>query len=160
MRTFAIGFADQRPFSWRGFELDGDWLVSFPEDGSFESISGEGFHVYTLSFEEELVRATAEALQLPVGPLLSREVCVRRINPEAANSVRETLRHLRSLARLRRTADHEARLTGVMEGTLLVSLLQAFGEGHVGRIAPSSVRARAVRRRTGRTDTAPREPGL
>lgn len=160
MRTFAIGIANQRPFSWRGFELDGDWLVSFPEDGSFESVSGEGFHVYTLSFEEELVRATAEALQLPVGPFLSREARVLRSSPEAASRVREALRHVRRLAGSRRSTDHGARLTGVMEGTLLVSLLQAFSEGHTERVAAHSVRARAARRATEFIEHAGRTPLL
>mgnify|MGYP001814548002 CR=1 FL=1 len=158
MRTFAIGIADQRPFSWRGFELDGDWLVSFPEDGSVESVSGEGFHGYTLSFEEELVRSAAEALQLPVDPLLSREACVRRTRPEAASRVREALRHVRRLGGSRMSAEHGARLTGMMEGTLLVSLLQAFGEGHTERIAVPSVRARAVRRATEFIEHAGRTP--
>lgn len=158
--TFAIGVQDQQPFSWRGFELDGDWLVAFPVDGSFESVSREGFHVYTLSFEEHLVRATAEALQLPAGPLFSREACVLRTSPEAASKVRESLRHVRRLAGSRPSAEHGARLTGVMEGTLLVSLLQAFSEGHIERTSAPTVRARAVRRATEFIEQGGRTPLL
>jgi AraC family ethanolamine operon transcriptional activator len=47
-----------------------------------------------------------------------------------------------------------------MEGTLLVSLLQAFSEGHTERVAAPSVRARAVRRATEFIELAGRTPLL
>jgi AraC-like DNA-binding protein len=158
MRTFGIGLSNQGPFPWRGFELDGDWLVSFPEDGTFESVSGKDFHVYTLSFDDDLVHATAEALQLPLDSCLSREAAVRSVTPRAANSIRATLKEVRRLAVSRRSADRESQLTRLMEGSLLVSLLQAFDEGHAERIVAPSLRARAVRLATELIEQEERSP--
>ncbi len=62
LRTFVISAADSTPFKWRGFEVGRTELLVFPRNPELRSLSSGGFHIYTYSIHEEVLRKKGQEL--------------------------------------------------------------------------------------------------
>jgi len=147
-RTFGVGFDGRQEFPWNGQTIGGDWLLSFPEDGSFESVSGESFHVYTLSFREELVQRTAEVLGLPPVGEAPSATGASRLNSRSARGIRRTLRSVVQASRqVQLPGDGECHgLARIIEWDLLSQILHGIGDGQPTSQPRANLRAHALRR--------------
>lgn len=62
--TFAIPAIDNRSFWWHYRKVDSNDLLVFPESRELKCISYDGFHVYTLSIEQEFLNCLIERFGL------------------------------------------------------------------------------------------------
>ena len=99
MKTFVIMAEDATPFVWRKQEVTRDNLIVFPDDSELDAVSRGGFHVYTLSLAEHIVK---EKLQSEACPALARRVKqggVLKAQPKKVQELRRLLRHVISQVR-------------------------------------------------------------
>ena len=149
-RTFGIGADGNQRLHWNGHTVESDWILSFPPDGSFDSVSGETFHFYALSFDEELVQSTARLLGLqPVGDLLPAAGTPR----QSAESVRCIRRTLQSIVRSSRQAqvsgsNEHLGIARVIEWDLLSQILRGLAASRPAERSRAHFRSLALRRCT------------
>lgn len=64
-RTFGVPAEGCSPFTFRGWGPSEDAVVIFPSGEEFGGVSNPGFHVFTLTFPEELLARRSQELGLP-----------------------------------------------------------------------------------------------
>jgi AraC-like DNA-binding protein len=64
-RTFAIPADSDFRIFWRGQEVTGQQVMTFPRGGELEAASAPGFHVFTLTLPEDLIAGATDELGLP-----------------------------------------------------------------------------------------------
>jgi len=149
-RTFGVGANRNQCFPWNGHAVEDDWLLSFPMDGTFESVSGDNFHVYTLSFDEELIQDTAQALGLPPPGELLPASGASRPSPESVRGIRSAVRHIVRASREVQvlSSDEQFGLARVIEWNLLGRILNAFADGQPAKRPRARLRDLALQRST------------
>ena len=149
-RTFGVGADSNQRFPWNGHAVEDEWLLSFPTDGTFESVSGESFHAYTLSFDEELIQDTAQVLGLPpLGDMLPASGASQP-SPESVRGIRGALRHIVRASREVQvlSSGEQFGLERVIEWDLLGRILNAFADGQPVKRPGARLRDLALRRST------------
>lgn len=149
-RTFGIGADGNQRLHWNGHTVESDWILSFPSDGSFDSVSGKTFHFYALSFDEELVQSTARLLGLPpVGDLLPAAGTPRQ-SAESVRCIRRTLQSIIQASRQFQIPDSgmHAGLARVIEWDLLSQILSGLATGRPAARPMAHLRSVALRRCT------------
>lgn len=149
-RTFGVGATEDQRLRWNGHTVESDWILSFPCDGSFESVSDGTFHVYSLSYDDDLVRNTVQLLGLPpVSDLLPAAGDSRR-SPGFVRHIRQTLLGIIRASRqiqMPNSGGH-AGLARVIEWDLLSQLLSGLAAGRPAARPEARLRSRALRRCT------------
>lgn len=150
VRTFGVGANSNQRFPWNGQAVEDDWLLAFPMDGAFESVSDETFHAYTLSFDEELIQNTAQVLGLPLPGELLPATGASQPSPGSVRGIRRILRHIVEASReaqVLSSGEHNG-LVRVIEWDLLGRILNAFAEGQSVKGPRARLRDLALRRCT------------
>jgi len=149
-RTFGIGADGNQRLHWNGHTVESDWILSFPSDGSFESVSDGAFHVYSLSFHEELIRGTVRMLGLPpVGDLLPTTGASRH-SAEPLQRIRRTLQNIIGASRqvqISGSSEHLG-LAPAIEFDLLSEILRGLAAGRPAARPRAHTRSLARRRCT------------
>lgn len=152
--TFGIGVEATQELSWCGQMARDDFLVSFPADGEYESGSDESFHVYTLTFDTELVHEVARILGQSDGAVSLPSTGVFRASWERASAIREIVARILGTSRERGSSDSPRGLTRAIEYELLVELLAALSIGRRAKSPGPKLRALALRRSRDFVDAA------
>ena len=147
-RTFGVGVNADQSFPWCGQSVRDDWLLSFPIDGEFESISDESFHSYSLTFDEELVRETAQVLYGSSGDAALPAVGLFNVGHERLGLIRGILRRIAMTSRMQPSPRQARGLSQAIEWDLLSELMQAFAAGRKEWKSTSRLRAIALKRST------------
>ena len=94
-KTFAIPAIDTRAFWWHYRKVDHNHLLVFPENRKLKCISYDGFHVYTLSIQEEYLEALCDTygFKRVAGKLRGKEkvIPISKPNIYLLNSILQTL---------------------------------------------------------------------
>ena len=147
-RTFGVGVDADQSFPWCGQSVRDDWLLSFPVDGEFESISDESFHSYSLTFDEELVRETAQLLYGPPGRESLPAAGAFNVGHERLGLIRGILRRIATTSRMQPSPGQARGLSRDIEWDLLSEILQAFAAGREEWKPTGRLRAIALKRAT------------
>ena len=147
-RTFGVAADDDQHFPWNGYGFAGDNILSFPADGAFESVSGVGFHVYSLSFDEELVQHTAEVLGLHFSGDSLPAAGTSEASAEPMRGIRDTIRRILETSRQNETpgSDEQHGLARVIEWKLLSQILKALSASRPLKRPRARLRALALKR--------------
>ena len=122
--------------------------MSFPVDGEFESTTDESFHAYSLSFDEELVRETAQLLYGSSGDAALPAAGVFNVDHERLGLIREILRRIAMTSRMQPSPGQARGLSQAIEWDLLSDLMQAFAAGREEWKPTGRLRAIALKRST------------
>lgn len=94
-KTFAIPAIDSRAFWWHYRKVDHNHLLVFPESRKLKCISYDGFHVYTLSIQEQYLKTLCDTFGFTrvAGKLKGKEKVVPVSKPDIylLNSMLQTL---------------------------------------------------------------------
>ncbi len=91
LRTIAIPADPEQQFLWRRKEVTGDQLCLFPKDQELDGVAQPGFHVFTLSFTEDILEETIERLELPSSQNLFAGIEVLTPDPTSLHFLRQWL---------------------------------------------------------------------
>ena len=147
-RTFGVAADENQHFPWNGYAFEGDSILSFPADGAFESVSDSGFHVYSLSFGEELVQNTAEVLGLHFSGNSLPPASASEASAEPMRGIRDTLRRILETSRQSEIpgSDEQHGLARVIEWKLLSQILKALSASRPSKRPGARLRALALQR--------------
>ena len=127
MRTFAIIEENIHDLTWFGKPVSASSVLCFPTSGELESVSRPGFHVYTLSFSEELIEQAIDQLHLPnKKDILRSEATIRECNTLLIQSLRVQLRNLAGEMANNPDMFLNAELCKIIETEILYSLLNVL----------------------------------
>ena len=94
-KTFAIPAIDSRAFWWHYRKVDHNHLLVFPENRKLKCISYDGFHVYTLSIQEQYLKTLCDTYGFTrvTGKLRGKEkvLPIAKPNIYLLNSMLQTL---------------------------------------------------------------------
>ncbi len=144
--TFGLGVDAGQDLPWCGQHARDDWLLLFPVNGEYDSVSDESFHGYTLTFDEGLVRETAHLLGGPSDVELASSTGVFNMGRQRAAALREMVRGIMRTARSRPDGEFTEALARAIEQDLLLEIFRAFADGHPAKPPMSGLRSLAVRR--------------
>ena len=146
--TFGLGVDAGQDFPWCGRHARDDWLLFFPVNGEYDSVSDESFHGYSLTFDEGLVRETAHLLGGPSDVEPGSSTGVFNVGRERAAALRGMVRGIMRAARSRPDGEFSEALARAIEQDLLPAILRAFADGQPAKPPTSRLRSLAVRRST------------
>jgi AraC family ethanolamine operon transcriptional activator len=160
MRTVGVPADPTQRIFFRGHWADGNRLMFFPRGSELDSASAPGFHVFSVSYEEDRLSEVFQALAGTdyTGLLAGREVidCSADVMQSVRRAIREFMRS--SMAREGADARDES---GHRDGgiDLLETIVEVLALDEGPRIAePARTRALVVRRSLDLIDASSREP--
>jgi AraC family ethanolamine operon transcriptional activator len=160
LRTVGVPADSAQRIFFRNHWADANQLMFFPRGSEMDSVSVPGFHVFSVSFEEDRLSEISQALEGTdnTGLLAGREVvdCA----PGVMQSVRHAIHQFMSSSVMREDADVQTELAHRDSG---LDLLQTITEvlmldGDPCPSEPARTREIAVRRSLDLIDAANREP--
>lgn len=146
--TFGLGVGAGQDLPWCGQHARDDWLLFFPVNDEYDSVSDESFHAYSLTVDEGLVRETAHLLGGPSDVESASSTGVFDVGRDRAAALREMVRSIMRAARNRPDGEFSEALTSAIEQDLLPAILRAFTDGQPTKPPTSRLRSLAVRRST------------
>ncbi len=99
LRTIGLAAKPGVQFSWRGKQVTGDDIVTFPRGAELSCVSDPHFHVFTCSFPDHLLATTAEAYGVGEFDELCGKAEVFRCGSAEIAPVRRCLSDLSRIAR-------------------------------------------------------------
>lgn len=146
--TFGLGVDAGQSLPWCGQHARDDWLLSFPVNGEYDSVSDASFHGYSLTFDEGLVRETARVLGGPSESEPALPTGVFNFGRKRAEALRAMMRGIMRAARSGPDGEVSEALANAIEQDLLPAVLRALMRGHPAKPPTSRLRSIAVRRST------------
>jgi AraC family ethanolamine operon transcriptional activator len=160
LRTVGVPADPTQRIFFRDHWADGNQLMFFPRGSEMDSVSVPGFHVFSVSYEEDRLSEISQALAGTdyTGLLAGREVV--NCSPAVMQSVRHAIHNFMSSSVIHGNADEQTEFAHRDSG---LDLLQAITEVltlNEDRRSPEPARARelAVRRSLDLIDASNREP--
>lgn len=146
--TFGLGVDAGQSLPWCGQHARDDWLLSFPVNGEYDSVSDESFHCYSLTFDEGLVSETAHVLGGPSESEAALPTGVFNVGRKQTEALRAMVRGIMRAARGGPDGEASEALANGIEQDLLPAVLRALMRRHPAKPPTSRLRSLAVRRST------------